>query len=77
MGPRDVVGNSPVGVLDRDLRTACLGALTLSRAACREFALTRSSESSARQFIGHVSKAAIAGVRRPQATLAVQPAAGG
>jgi glycosyltransferase involved in cell wall biosynthesis len=77
MGPRDVVGNSPVGVLDEDLRTACLGALTLSRAICREFALTRSWESSARQFAGHVSKAAIAGARRPQATLAVQPAAGG
>ena len=30
MGPRDVVGNSPVGVLDNDLRVACLGALKLS-----------------------------------------------
>ena len=29
MGPRDVVGNSPVGVLDNDLRAACLGALKL------------------------------------------------
>ena len=39
MGPRDVVGNTAVGVLDNDLRAACLGALKLSRAACRAFAL--------------------------------------
>jgi glycosyltransferase involved in cell wall biosynthesis len=58
MGPGDVIGNSPVGVLADDLRVACLGALTLSRAACREFALARSWETSARQFIGHVIKAA-------------------
>jgi glycosyltransferase involved in cell wall biosynthesis len=77
MGPRDVVGSNPIGVLDQDLRAACLGALKMSRAACRSFALERSWEASARQFIGHVGKAAIAGLRRPQATLAVQSAAGG
>jgi glycosyltransferase involved in cell wall biosynthesis len=38
-GPRDVVDGHPVGVLDHDLRTACLGALTRSRQACRDFAL--------------------------------------
>jgi len=47
-----------VGVLSHDLRTACLGALHVSRDACRAFALERSWENSARQFIGHVSKAA-------------------
>ena len=26
-GPRDVIGNAPVGVLDEDLRAACLSAL--------------------------------------------------
>jgi glycosyltransferase involved in cell wall biosynthesis len=77
MGPRDVVGNSPVGVLDNDLRAACLGALKLSRAACREFALARSWESSARQFIGHANTAAMAGARRPNAALAIQTAGGG
>ena len=52
-GPRDVIGNHPVGALDDDLAAACLKALRISRDACREFALTRSWESSARQFIAH------------------------
>ncbi len=30
-GPRDVVGDAPVAVLDEDLRTACLGALEIAR----------------------------------------------
>ena len=34
-GPRDVVGNNPIGVLHEDLRVACLGALGISREACR------------------------------------------
>jgi glycosyltransferase involved in cell wall biosynthesis len=55
-GPKDVVGNNPIGVLDEDLRAACLGALELSRDACRAFALECSWEKSARQFIGHVQK---------------------
>lgn len=53
-GPKDVVGSHPVGVLDDDLRAACLAALTVSRAACRNFALQQSWENSARQFIGHL-----------------------
>ena len=57
-GPRDVIGDSPVGVLSHDLRAACLGALHVARDACRAFALDRSWESSARQFIAHVSKVA-------------------
>jgi glycosyltransferase involved in cell wall biosynthesis len=76
MGPRDVVGGSPVGVLDDDLRTACLGALTLSREACRAFALTRSWEASARQFIAHVNTA-VARSPQQQAAFAVQAAANG
>ena len=59
MGPRDVLGGNAVGVLDEDLRAACLGALTLSREACRKFALTRSWATSARQFIANVSRAAL------------------
>ena len=46
-----------VGVLDDDLRAACLGALMMSREACRAFALTRSWATSARQFIAHVNTA--------------------
>ncbi len=53
-GPRDVIGNNPVGVLNEDLRTACLEALNISREACRDFALTRSWDTSAKQFVAHV-----------------------
>ena len=77
MGPRDVVGGHAVGVLDNDLRAACLGALKLSREACRAFALTRSWEASARQFIAHVNLAALARSPQQQAAFAVQAAANG
>jgi glycosyltransferase involved in cell wall biosynthesis len=69
-GPRDVVANNPIGVLDEDLRTACMGALRMSREACRTFALTRSWESSARQFIGHANRVVIDTFRKPQAAYA-------
>jgi glycosyltransferase involved in cell wall biosynthesis len=55
-GPKDVVADNPIGVLNQDLRTACLEALNISREACRSFALQYSWENSARQFIGHVRK---------------------
>jgi glycosyltransferase involved in cell wall biosynthesis len=57
-GPKDVVAGHPIGVLNDDLRTACLSALRIPREACRTFALDRSWENSARQFIGHVQKTA-------------------
>lgn len=57
-GPKDVVADRPVGVLDDDLRAACLAALKVPRQICREFALTHSWENSARQFIGHIEKVA-------------------
>jgi glycosyltransferase involved in cell wall biosynthesis len=66
-GPRDVVGQDPVGVLHEDLRAACMGALHVSRQACRAFALTRSWEASARQFIGHLNRVVIDRFRAPQA----------
>ena len=44
---------------------ACMGALHVSRKSCREFALTRSWEASARQFIGHASRVAIDRFRKP------------
>jgi glycosyltransferase involved in cell wall biosynthesis len=67
-GPMDVVGNNPIGVLDPDLRKACMGALRVSRDACRSFALSCSWETSARQFIGHLNRIVIPDSRRPQAT---------
>ena len=54
-GPLDVIADHPVGALDTDLRNACIRALAISREACRSFALERSWENSARQFIGNLS----------------------
>ena len=70
-GPKDVVGGHPVGVLNDDLRLAALDALKISRQACRAFALERSWENSARQFIGHVQKAAIGETSQPEAEIAM------
>jgi glycosyltransferase involved in cell wall biosynthesis len=69
-GPKDVVGDKPIGVLNEDLRAACLGALRVSREACRAFALDYSWEKSARQFIGHVQKVAINGHSQRDAVMA-------
>jgi glycosyltransferase involved in cell wall biosynthesis len=54
-GPLDVIADHPVGALDTDLRNACIRALAISRETCRSFALERSWENSARQFIGNLS----------------------
>jgi glycosyltransferase involved in cell wall biosynthesis len=74
-GPQDVIADHPVGVLSEDLRAACLGALSISREACRAFALTRSWENSARQFIGHLGRIAVG--PRDRAAVAVGATAGG
>jgi glycosyltransferase involved in cell wall biosynthesis len=65
-GPKDVIGNNPIGVLNDDLRVACMQALWISREACREFALRYSWENSARQFIGHAHKVAVGGAREAE-----------
>src|SRR3977135_307812 len=54
-GPLDGIAGPPVGSLDTDLRSACIRALGISRELCRSFALERSWENSARQFIGNLS----------------------
>jgi glycosyltransferase involved in cell wall biosynthesis len=54
-GPKDVIAAHPIGALDTDLGAACLRALNMSREACRNFALSRSWENSARQFIGNLT----------------------
>jgi glycosyltransferase involved in cell wall biosynthesis len=66
-GPRDVIAGNPIGVVDEDLRAACLAALQMSRTACRDFALTRSWENSARQFIGHMNQVAMGSAHKPRA----------
>ena len=75
-GPKDVIADHPIGALDTDLRSACLRALTMSREVCRNFALERSWENSARQFIGNLTalqpSRALRPVRRAPAASAVQ-----
>jgi glycosyltransferase involved in cell wall biosynthesis len=61
----DVIGVAPVGVLDEDLRTACLGALDLSRHNCRDFALGRTWQISARAFLDHLAQPAQVATRFP------------
>jgi glycosyltransferase involved in cell wall biosynthesis len=56
-GPRDVSGDEPVGVLDDDLRTACLSALTISKQVCLEFAGKYTWEASARAFLDNITNA--------------------
>ena len=58
-GPRDVIGEAAVGVLDADLAVACRKALTLSREAARNFALTMTWERSARAFISNATRYAL------------------
>jgi 1,2-diacylglycerol 3-alpha-glucosyltransferase/glucuronosyltransferase len=54
-GPRDVIGDAPVGVLNDDLRIACLSALEISPQACLDFAAKHTWEASARAFIDHMA----------------------
>jgi glycosyltransferase involved in cell wall biosynthesis len=53
-GPLDVVGVSPAGCLDEDLRAACHRALTISPDLCRAHALEFSWRETAAQFLGHL-----------------------
>ena len=53
-GPRDVLGDAPVAALDEDLAPACRKAATISREACRAFALTRSWRACTAQFLSNL-----------------------
>ena len=53
-GPRDVIGDAPVGILDHDLRVACLAALRISPKACRDFAAALTWANSAQAFVGNL-----------------------
>lgn len=75
MGPKDVIADHPIGVLSDDLRNACLGALNLSRDACRRFALSHSWETSALQFIGHLNRITGARAYASHPNWTIQPAA--
>ena len=59
-GPLDVIGDAPVGVLNEDLRRACLTALDIPREGCRNFALGYTWQAAARAFIGNIVTSNIA-----------------
>jgi glycosyltransferase involved in cell wall biosynthesis len=70
-GPRDVIGSSPVGVLDVDLQAACLAALDVSPDACVAFAQSQSWQNAATIFIANVTGTAQREIAPPsQATFA-------
>ncbi|ACK49921.1 glycosyl transferase group 1 [Methylocella silvestris BL2] len=56
-GPLDVIGSSGAGVLDEDLRAACLKALETPREKARAYALTFTWANSARQFLDNIIRA--------------------
>jgi glycosyltransferase involved in cell wall biosynthesis len=76
-GPLDVIADHPVGALDTDLRSACIRALGISRETCRGFAVERSWENSARQFIGNLSALQPSRSLRPARRLAARGAVQG
>jgi glycosyltransferase involved in cell wall biosynthesis len=76
-GPLDVIADHPIGALDTNLRSACIRALGMSREACRSFALERSWENSARQFIGNLSALQPSRSLQPTRRLAGQSAVQG
>ena len=75
-GPKDVIADHPIGAIDDDLRAACLRALTMSRETCRNFALARSWENSARQFIGNLVSLQPSRSLRPSRVMAQRPVRG-
>ncbi len=56
-GPRDVIGDEPVGALNDDLRIACLTAVTISPQACLAFAARHTWDASARAFVENITNA--------------------
>jgi glycosyltransferase involved in cell wall biosynthesis len=75
-GPIDVVGPG-AGVLDEDLRAACLKALTLSREQAREHSMRFTWQESARQFLDNIeasrSDLKLAPASSPKAVRAARP----
>jgi glycosyltransferase involved in cell wall biosynthesis len=54
MGPIDVIGDAPVGVLSEDLGGAAIRALDIPRDACRTYAQKFSWSASTDQFLAHL-----------------------
>lgn len=55
-GPRDVIGDAPVGVLSEDLRYACLAAAEIPPRVCLEFAATQTWQRAARAFVDNIAR---------------------
>lgn len=53
-GPLDVIGDSPVGCLNADLKTAIDAALKIPRDQCRQYALTFSWQAATQQFLSYL-----------------------
>ena len=68
-GPIDVVGSS-AGVLDEDLRAACLKALTIPREQAREYSMRFTWKESARQFLDNIETS------RSELKVAIAPSPG-
>jgi glycosyltransferase involved in cell wall biosynthesis len=74
-GPRDVIGSATVGVLNEDLRLACLSALEIPSQDCLQFAAGQTWEAAARAFINNISNVrAELGSRRQIAANRPRPA---
>lgn len=56
-GPKDTLEGAGIGILDIDLKSAAIKALSISRIKCREFALTKTWRESAEQFLQNVKTA--------------------
>jgi hypothetical protein len=50
-GPIDIIPGSGAGVVDEDLRKACLDCLALDRAAVRAYAMTYTWRAAAEEFV--------------------------
>lgn len=55
LGPKDIIGDAPVGALNEDLRDAALHALTMQPEACRAFAEGFSWRACTEQFLGNLA----------------------
>ena len=53
-GPIDVLGKSPAGAMNEDLREACMQALKIPRQLAREHAEQFSWRAASEQFVSHL-----------------------
>ena len=71
-GPLDVIGTSGAGVLDRDLRAACLGAMDIAPDCARAHAETFTWSHATGQFLANVTAAKAAHAARHAGSSAKQ-----